>query len=84
MTEYEEFIKPYLKQKDGFEHIIVIRYYGWVYGSPQKSKYKVNIELTNFFDDIFVSMQKDGYEIVQFDSEKDDYGDRFSLILRYK
>ena len=38
MTEYEEFIKPYLKPKDEFEHIVVLRYYGWTFGSPRISK----------------------------------------------
>lgn len=84
MTEYEEFIKPHLKPKDRFEHVVVLRYYGWTFGSPQKSKYKVNIELTNFLDGVFVSMQKDGYEIIQFDTEKEDDTNRFSMIIRYK
>jgi hypothetical protein len=49
----------------------------WTDRTKQKSKYKVNIELTNFLDDIFISIQKDGYEIIQFDSEEENNTDHF-------
>ena len=53
--EYKEFIRPNLRLKDGYEHIIVFRYSSDTWGLAYKSKNRVSVEITNLFDSLLVT-----------------------------
>lgn len=84
MTTYEEFVKPYLKPKDGYDHIVVIRYYVETSENPDKPKYYIDKKNTDKLDDIISNMQRDGYEIINFSLETTLNEYRDYMVLRYK
>lgn len=57
---YDKEIKPHLKEKDGFVHVVMVNSFSkWLNQSfGCESKY------TNQIDEIVSNMQSDGYEIV--------------------
>lgn len=81
MTTYEKFVKPQLKPKDEYEHILILRIFTYILGSESPAKNRVDIKNTNEFDEIIVNMQKDGYEIIDMHGFSHD---RALIIIRYK
>lgn len=83
MDTYEEFIKPHLKPKDGYNHVIIVRYRPESYGNPDKANYYIDKSNTNKLDEIIVRMQRDDYEILSLNLENiSEYRDY--VIIRYK
>lgn len=63
---YESQIKPRLKEKDGFTHIIMVNSFSkWL-----NQNFGCEDKYTTQIDEILTAMQKDGYEIldVKFNS----------------
>lgn len=57
---YEREVKPFLKQRDGYTHVIMINSFGkWL-----NQNFGCENKYTTQIDEILVDMQKDGYEIV--------------------
>ena len=65
MTTYEEFVKPHLKPKDGYEHVLFVRICGYEIGHPDKPKNYISVKNTEKVDEIMVGIQKDGYTVIE-------------------
>jgi len=63
---YNDSVKPTLSEKDGFTHVVMINSFSkWI-----NQNFECENKYTKQIDEILVSMQKDGYEIldVKFNS----------------
>ncbi len=84
MTTYEEFVKPHLKPKDGYEHVLFVRICGYEIGHPDKPKNYISVKNTEKVDEIMVGIQKDGYTVIDiYPFSNTDIG-RAYIIIKYK
>ncbi|MDT3392469.1 MAG: hypothetical protein LIR22_09110 [Bacillota bacterium] len=59
-TIYQSHVKPFLKERDGFTHVVMINSFSkWL-----NQNFGIEDKYTTQLDEIIVDLQKDGYELV--------------------
>ena len=59
-------VKPYLKEKDGFTHVVMLD----IIDYPTGGLLECQKECTRQLDEVIVDMQKEGYEIIDIKINK--------------
>lgn len=85
-TIYQHQVKPFLKERDGFTHVVMINSFSkWI-----NQNFGIEDKYTNQIDEIVTSIQQDGYEIVdiKFNSLQNQGISKnmegFSTLIMYK
>lgn len=82
---FDHRVKPYLKTKDGFTHVVMLD----IIDDSNGGAFECQREFTRDLDGVIVDMQKVGYQIIDIKTEKRRKGfnedtEYFNILIIYK